>query len=600
MAVTSTPSPFTSATQAEPASRVGPLHHLKLLFWLKWTMTVRALTRSRSSVIGIILTLAFFVPLSLLIGVGFGVGFSVLPPFTAEQLLRGALLGIFLIWLLSPLAGFAVNDSYDITRLFVYPVSVRRIFTGAILGSLLDITTLLLLPTLLAALWAFGHVSVFAFLVALVALPLFLFQTLALSQAALLATAGILRSRKFRDIAIVVVPTFWLGYQIFSRFFSSSITKNMGGTNWKAVLQSPGWEIANLLPPGLTARAIALSSQNHYFPALGFLFALAAVTTATVYFSAWLVQKAYNGDDVAPRAHLATLPSKATAPTAPATEEISPAITRDRTLLGFKLPAVVAAVFDKEIKYYLREPYYRLVLMNFVYALVMGLVVAYGGGSSGRRPSSSLNTIFPGGAVWSATGILLLRQSLLFSNQFGVDGAAASLLLGFPASRRQILIGKNLPQLLVCGIVNIVAAIALCLLTKNLPLLVVAVPWVLLALIVMAATGNLLSIFYPSPVVMKGFRARGQALSAASTQGIGMAFLYLGISLGVLFLYLPVLAALIIPYYFAGNVWLLLTIPLAVLYTGGLYLLSLKLAEPELLAREVSIIEKVYRAPDAA
>ena len=75
----------------------------------------------------------------------------------AENLLRAVLLGIYLFWLLSPLLGYALSDSYDITKLFLYPITSRQIFVGAILGSILDFPVLLLLPTLLAALISFAH-----------------------------------------------------------------------------------------------------------------------------------------------------------------------------------------------------------------------------------------------------------------------------------------------------------------------------------------------------------------------------------------------------------------------------------------------------------
>jgi hypothetical protein len=58
---------------------------------------------------------------------------------------------------------------------------------------------------------------------------------------------------------------------------------------------------------------------------------------------------------------------------------------------------------------------------------------------------------------------------------------------------------------------------------------------------------------------------------------------------------IPVLAALVLPTLtpWIAPEWLLLTVPLAIAYAGGLYLFSLAQAEPLLLAREVEIIAKV-------
>src|SRR3712207_8128020 len=52
-----------------------------------------------------------------------------------EHALRGVLLAIYLFWILAPLLGYALSDTYDVTRLFVYPLTTRQIFVGAILGS---------------------------------------------------------------------------------------------------------------------------------------------------------------------------------------------------------------------------------------------------------------------------------------------------------------------------------------------------------------------------------------------------------------------------------------------------------------------------------
>ncbi len=178
---------------------------LALLLRLKWTLTWRTYRRSTSAAIGAILAIVFLLPLSLGAAFLVGLGFVRLSPPWDEHLLRAVLLSIYLLWLLTPLMGYALNDSYDITRLFGYPISVRRIFTGTILGSLIDFTTLLLLPTLVAVIVGFGN-RASGIVPVILGIALFLFHTLALSQALLLLSAGILRSRRFRDIALVVAP----------------------------------------------------------------------------------------------------------------------------------------------------------------------------------------------------------------------------------------------------------------------------------------------------------------------------------------------------------------------------------------------------------
>src|SRR5947209_3027342 len=188
-----------------------------------------------------------------------GVMFFQFPPEPAETVLRVVLLGIYLVWLLSPLLGYALSDSYDITKLFLYPITSRQIFVGAILGSILDFPVLLLLPTLLAALISFTH-SPAAGILAFLALGLFLFHALSLTQALLLLTAGVLRSRRFRDFVVVLIPLFWMGYYILS----STLAQRMVGLHWVAFLHSPAWGAISLLPPGLAARSVAAAGRGEW------------------------------------------------------------------------------------------------------------------------------------------------------------------------------------------------------------------------------------------------------------------------------------------------------------------------------------------------
>src|SRR5881397_2655687 len=98
------------------------MNSLRLLFWLKWKLMWRGFRRSASAAVGVILGLVFFLPLALVIAFSCGFGFVMLAPPRNEHLLRLVLLGIYLIWLLGPLLGYALSDSYDITKLFLFPL----------------------------------------------------------------------------------------------------------------------------------------------------------------------------------------------------------------------------------------------------------------------------------------------------------------------------------------------------------------------------------------------------------------------------------------------------------------------------------------------
>src|SRR5439155_8115537 len=135
----------------------------------------------------------------------------------------------------------------------------RQIFTGAILGSLIDFPVLLLLPTLVAILIGFGRSAATLPLV-LPAVGLFLFHTLSLSQAIIMASAGFLRSRRFRDIVMVLIAILWIGYYALTQMLARQLIR----VDWISFLRSRTWEALNFLPPGLAARSIAAAGRGEF------------------------------------------------------------------------------------------------------------------------------------------------------------------------------------------------------------------------------------------------------------------------------------------------------------------------------------------------
>ena len=238
---------------------------------------------------------------------------------------------------------------------------------------------------------------------------------------------------------------------------------------------------------------------------------------------------------------------------------------------------------DKEIKYILRDPYFKIALMNLVYMLFVAAFAFLGprkGQSFGERPTW---------LVWGATGLVLFTEMQLLCNCFGTDGAAAATLFLFPSSRRQILIGKNLTIFGTLSAVNLLLVLILTALAGALPLFGPLYAWMELAMLIFIAVGNLTSIWFPFRVVLRGWRIRQQSAS----RGCGYSAVYLGMSAVAFLLLLPVLAALLLPTFWVSAAWYALAIPLAVAYAAGLYALSLHLAEPLLLQREQLLIARL-------
>jgi ABC-2 type transport system permease protein len=555
--------------------------YLLLLFRLKGRLLWRTFTRDTTALVGVILIILLFTPLALGGAIGALAGFFLLPPAQNEQLLRGVLLAIYLFWLLSLVLGFALNEDFDISKLFFYPISPRLIFLGTLLSSLLDIFVLLLLPTMLAVVIGFSR-SLAAFPLVLAGVGLFFLHTLSLIQVLRLAGAGLLRSRRFRDVMIVLLPLFMIGIYVLFQL-PTLVWRRSAEINWAQLLHSRAWEIINFLPPGLAARGIAAAEQGHYLASLGFLGILALLTLGAIYLAGWLVELIYAGEAIG-----GTVGKRAPRPTRPLPAPRNDAPAVPSRFFGFLLRSPeMQAIAGKEIKYLVRDPYFKANLGGTLYMMVMALFMVFRFRELEGREYFNLGALL----LWGASSLMLLMECSLTFNIFGTEGFAAANLFLFPARRREILLGKNLVLFVALLAVNGVLLMIFCLVAGRLSLFPLIWLWFALATLLLVGAGNLVSVWFPYRIIMRGWRPVPQSAS----RNLAYGFAQLGIVLVLAVLALPVLACLIVPAFWVSHFWFAITIPFALVYAAGGYLLGLRLAENALAAREIEIIEKLTR-----
>lgn len=561
-------------------TRRQELTQLRLLLWLKAKLMWRLYHRNTSALVGAIIALVIFLPLSLGMSVGCVIGFRLLAPPMNEHLLRAVLLFVYLFWLASPVMGVALTEEYDIGKVLLYPVSPRLLFASATLASVVDFGVILMAPTLLAVIVGFPH-GVTSFCTTVVAVALFLFHTVGLTQAIRLALWGVLRTRRGRDVLMILAGLVMFGFagamQIVPRHLASA------NVNWSRLLNSRFWDILSYLPPGIAARSIAAVERGHYAGGLLLLLALALLSAATVYVAGWLVHLIYTGEVVTGRVGR-RLPEKAPAA---APRRTVPA-RRARLRLPIRLPPVVQAVASKDAKYLLRDPYFKFSLMAVMYMAAIFLAMFLWGPGHGEQRVFRVEQW----AVWPLPSFLLMMQAQLAFNLFGIEGPAVSLLFTFPSDRKQMLMGKNLPVFVALLCITSPFALLFCLLAKSLPVFPVVVLWTALAAIMLISAGNLTSMWAPVRIVMRGWRPQPQSSGRSLYRGL--------VSMGMIavagLLSVPVLGGLMIPVQWLGSWWLALTIPLAVAYTAVCYMVSLHLAEREFARRDIEIIEKLSEA----
>lgn len=168
----------------------------------------------------------------------------------------------------------------------------------------------------------------------------------------------------------------------------------------------------------------------------------------------------------------------------------------------YRLPSALfadplAALIEKEIRFLLRSPRFRLLfLMGFTFGLVVWLPMALG---RGGPPKSFLGTHYL--AVVSVYSILLLSE-VCFWNSFGLDRAAAQIYFLAPVPFSRVLIGKNLSALffILLEISAVTAACALLRMPLDLERLAEAFSVAGVISIFLLGAGNLLSIHQPRSV----------------------------------------------------------------------------------------------------
>jgi len=245
---------------------------------------------------------------------------------------------------------------------------------------------------------------------------------------------------------------------------------------------------------------------------------------------------------------------------------------------------------DKELKYLRRDPFFKITLMNIAYMIVVAvfsLVLAPWRRDLG--PGTTLGGALSFWSLWGASAFLLFGMTSFVFNLWGIEGGAAGTLFLFPADRRAMLVGKNLVLFVALSLVNVAALSVLCGVGRRLDLLGPMLCWAILALVVMMAVGNMVSVQFPYRVVLKGWKVQSNNVNKGCAYGL----LYLLATLVALALLVPVLAALIVPTVWVSSAWLALSIPLAAAYAVGLYLLSLHLATRLLIEREQTVIERL-------
>jgi ABC-2 type transport system permease protein len=327
---------------------------------------------------------------------------------------------VFVGWMVLPIFTYGLDETLDPDRLALLPLSRRHLMTGLFLASAVGIAPLCTLLGLSGAIAGYPR-SLSAGLVVTVAVVLEFVISLAGARAVTTALSRLLRSRRARDLSVIVLTILVAVWGLLgqgARLLRGSV---VGGTAHRAVAVF-GW-----LPPGMLGRSVATAGAGRIGVAsLELLPAFAFAVLLFVWWNRNLERLTTTAEAATPRASTPLLPTRAVG---------DPRLFRQA--LSFLPRSRAGAVAAKELRYLWREPTLRAQrMMTAIFSV--GGIVALALRPGIHRPQMVL-----------ASAALVWWFSLNANNQFASDRAAYWTNVVASGDPKSDLEGKNLASLIV-------------------------------------------------------------------------------------------------------------------------------------------------------
>jgi ABC-2 type transport system permease protein len=335
---------------------------------------------------------------------------------------------VFCGWGLFPLLSFAGDASLDPSRLALLPLRPGQLVAGLSLAACVGVAPLCTLVALCGAVVGFATLGPGVVLVVAAVLVQFALCIVG-SRALLTALSRQLRSRKARDLVIVLVSVTALGFNLALQV-GARLAERLERSDLEALrplVRAIGW-----LPPGLAARALVHGGQGRLAAATA---ELVGAALAVVLLGWWWWRSL---DRV-----LTTAEPGARRRARP------PAGLFPRPLRRLLPADQRGAVAAKELRYLVRHPRLRV---GWVISCLLGLaLVAFVTLTEGLQR--------PWVVLASQTMAFLAAQNSL--NQFGFDGPAYWTQVAAGADPRGDLSGRNLATMLTGTLATAALALVL-------------------------------------------------------------------------------------------------------------------------------------------
>lgn len=574
------PRPVSSQSHINPA-------HVRTLLWMRWKLTIRGYRRGGvAGIIGLIFSLAFVVFFVGGLGFGTGVAYVLLPRAAAAQVLYVVLAGVYIVWIVLPLLQYTLNEGLDITKLQSYPVTRAEQMMALVLATLMDVGTLGLLGMYIPVAIGWSP-SVAAGAITVLALALAYVHTVGASQLVLAAMMGLLRSRRYRDVSIVVFAVLGAACSVVGQLAARA----MRFANLDAIQSIHVEQYLQYTPPGMAAHAIELSARGEYAQALGWAAALLALVPALFYVWARVLERSITsaeeggGAAVRQRPRRQRVAEEESARQAAAAVAVPASVGTQRRRAFRVLSPAALAIAAKDARYLWRDPQLKASLVSSLFILVIVFIPPLGGdGLSGG------GFLQPIRVLYAPLPALIVGLNLSL-NSLGLERQALQMLYLFPVRPLDVFWGKNLTVGVISFGAQVVLSIGLAALTGGWFYVPLALAAGFAAVLVLMGCGNVTSVLMPFRV-----RELRTGRSSMSSENGCLRSLLSMVTLGVTaVLLMPVAAALAIPLMLQHEIWLVASLPAAVGYGLILHQVATRLIAPHMLKRAPEILAATTR-----
>lgn len=498
----------------------------KALLGLRGRLTLRQYSKEPGRIVNALVAAVIFLPIAVGIAIGTGVGYIELPQPWPGQMLGIVLVVMWILWFTLPLFSFNVNEGLDPTRLLIYPLSRRDFVVTLLTGTLFDYPTYFMLPIFAAALIAWGIRFPLTLPIVLVGLILSYLIMIFTSQLVVNVMGGLLQSRRFRDVMIIVFSlvgsSCWFVSQACNRLtarMSDALSADQAAQLEQTITNFRPLNVLQWLPPGAAARAVEQASIGEW--GLSLLWLTYALVWVVVLAWVWwrVLQRIVTGEGF-----IINLPAGA------AKVEKKVAVRPRQERFGW-LPADIWQMALKELKTIWRTPQRRVGLLQGLVTPVIFIVIF------GTQGSSNANG--PDMSRFSGAFLPFFALFLFWAtgqNMVGMEATGLPTLLLTPASRQRILLGKSLALLLVSGLPLVLIGLILALVQRS-GLMLLMIPASLGIGLVVQGVMSVASVYLAFPVQFE--RKTGQ--NAFSGAGGCL------VALGTMFVVPSVIGAMSLP-----------------------------------------------------